>query len=242
LKPIRVFIVEDDPMVASINKRFTEKMVPFIVVGESSNEKNALQQIIESKPDLILLDIFLTNGNGLSILKQIRHKKISTDIILVTAAKDSTTIQEALRYGAVDYLIKPFDMERLQQALQSYIRLRQIMSKNSDLSQHDLDKLNTPIETISEIVPRTKSIPLPKGVHQLTLDQILCFLNKQKTTLSCQHIALELAISKITVWRYLEYLVETGQVQVELEYGAIGRPTKRYRVTSSELDLLNPIH
>ena len=242
MEPIKVFIVEDDPMVARINKRFTEKMEPFKVVGVTNNESDALLQIIETKPDLVLLDIFLTNGNGLNILKKIRDKKISTDIILVTAAKDSSTIQEALRYGAVDYLIKPFDMERLQQALQSYLRRRQMMSSNLDLCQHDLDKLNTPVEIISEIFPRTKSIPLPKGVHQLTLDQILCFLNKQETTLSCQHIALELAISKITVWRYLEYLVETGQVQVELEYGTIGRPTKRYKVISSELSLLNSIN
>jgi len=230
LKEIRVFIVEDDPMVASINKRFTEKMVPFKVVGISNNENDSLQQIIETKPDLVLLDIFLTHGNGLNILKRIRHKKIPADIILVTAAKDSPTIQEALRYGAVDYLIKPFDMERLQQALRSYLRLRHIMSKTLDLSQHDLDELNTPIELTRQSVPLTKSTPLPKGVHQLTLAQILGFLNKQETTLSCQHIASELTMSKITVWRYLEYLVETGMVQVELEYGTIGRPTKLYRV------------
>ena len=230
MEPIRVFIVEDDPMVASINKRFTEKMAPFIVVGISNNENDSLQQIIESQPDLVLLDIFLTHGNGLSILKQIREKKIPTDIILVTAAKDSSTIQEALRYGAVDYLIKPFDMERLQQALQSYLRQRHLLSRNSDLSQHDLDKLNTPVEPISEITPPSKATPLPKGFHKLTLDQILGFLNKQEQTLSCQHIAAELSISKITVWRYLEYLVETGKVHIELEYGTIGRPTKRYRI------------
>lgn len=230
MEPIRVFIVEDDPMVASINKRFTEKMVPFKVIGISNNENDAFKLIKETQPDLVLLDIFLTHGNGLNILKRIRQKKIPTDIILVTAAKDSLTIQEALRYGAVDYLIKPFDMDRLQQALRSFLRLRRMMSKNLDLSQHDLDELNTPVELTIEIVPPSKSTILPKGVNQFTLDQILNFLNKQDKTLSCQHIALELTLSKITVWRYLEYLAATGTVQVELEYGTIGRPTKCYRI------------
>lgn len=230
MDPIRVFIVEDDPMVASINKRFTEKIAPFIVVGISNNENDSLRQIIETKPDLVLLDIFLTHGNGLNILQRIRQKKIPTDIILVTAAKDSSTIHEALRYGAVDYLIKPFDLDRLHQALQSYLRLRHMMSNNLDLSQHDLDGLNTLVELTSEIIPPPKSAALPKGIHQLTLEQILSFLTKQENALSCQHIALELAISKITIWRYLEFLVETSKVHVELEYGTIGRPTKLYQV------------
>ena len=235
MEPVRVFIVEDDPMVASINKRFTEKMAPFIVVGMSNNENDSLQLIKETKPDLVLLDIFLTHGNGLNILKRIRQRKIPADIILVTAAKDSSTIHEALRYGAVDYLIKPFDMERLQQALQSYLRLRNMMSKNSDLSQHELDKLNTPVQLTPENLPLVKPTPLPKGVHQLTLDQILSFLNKQAKSLSCLSIASELKMSKITVWRYLEYLLETGKVQVELEYGTLGRPTKLYKVNSGQL-------
>lgn len=228
MEPIRVFIVEDDPMVASINKRFTEKMVSFKVVGVSNTENEALKQIEESKPDLILLDIFLTHGNGLNILKRIRQENIPTDIILVTAAKDSSTIHEALRYGAVDYLIKPFDMDRLQQALQNYLSLRHLMSKNLDLNQNDLDALNTRYDITREGEASISNASLPKGVHRITLDQILNFLFKQENPLSCQLIASELAMSKITVWRYLEYLAEIGKVQVELEYGTIGRPTKLY--------------
>ncbi len=71
---------------------------------------------------------------------------------------------------------------------------------------------------------------LTQGCSFLTLKQLLNYLDNQKTSLSCQQIADALTLSKITAWRYLEYLVEKGKVEVALEYGAIGRPTKHYRI------------
>jgi response regulator of citrate/malate metabolism len=229
LKQITVFIVEDDPMVASINKRFTEKVASFKVIGTSTSQDDALLQIERLRPDIVLLDIFLPQGNGLKILQQIRHRDIPTDVILITAAKDTATIYQTMRYGAIDYIIKPFDMERLEQALRNYEKLRMIMNKKADLSQSDLDKLNA----VGEGAGHTAQVSLPKGVHLLTLEQLISFLLKQNKPLSCQQIADSLNMSKITVWRYLEYLADSRKVLVELEYG-VGRPTKLYRVISHE--------
>ncbi|MGI6449841.1 MAG: response regulator [Desulfitobacteriia bacterium] len=223
---IRVFIIEDDPMVASINKQFTEKVAPFKVVGTSNSEAESLHKILELKPDLILLDIFLPNGNGLNLLKKIRKENIPTDIVIVTAARDTATIQETLRYGAVDYLIKPFSFERLQQALLNYLNLRQMINENADVSQEELDQYNFAVD-ISGLNTLSS---LPKGVHFFTLNQLLKFLDSQDNSLSCQQIADALSLSKITAWRYLEYLVEKGKVEVTQEYGSIGRPTKQYKI------------
>ncbi len=223
---IKVFIVEDDPMVSSINKQFTEKVAGFKVVGISTSETDALEKIKELKPDLILLDVYLPKGNGVHLLKQIRHENIPTDIILVTAAKDTQTIQETLRYGAVDYLIKPFDFDRLQQALLNYLTLRQLIDGHTNLSQDEFDHYNISSDTGN----LNHLSSLPKGVHFLTLKQLLSYLDSQQEALSCQQIADALSLSKITAWRYLEYLVDKGKVQITLEYGSIGRPTKHYRI------------
>jgi response regulator of citrate/malate metabolism len=213
-------------MVAHINKKFTEKVPPFKVVGTSFDSDDAIEKIKELKPDLLLLDIYLPQKNGLYILQEIRQQNIPIDVIMVTAAKDTATIHQALRFGAVDYLIKPFDFERLQQALCNYLNLRQLMDKNLNLSQEELDKLNSfNLNTIN-----TATI-LQKKVHQLTLDQITNFLLEQNQPLSCQQIASALAISKVTVWRYLEYLADKGNVKIQLEStGFSGRPTKLYSI------------
>lgn len=230
MKPVKVFIVEDDPMVASINKKLTEKVEPFRVVDISTSEKDALEQIQQLVPDLILLDIYLANGNGLNLLQKIRKLDIPADVILVTAAKDSKTIAQSMRYGAIDFIIKPFDLERLEKSLKNYYKLRLLLDKEKDIKQSELDKLSQTTDN----QPLNYQGVLPKGVHVLTLDQIMVYLLKQNKPLSCEQIASELSMSKITVWRYLEYLVEQGKVKIELAYGTVGRPSKRYYVNEDQ--------
>ncbi|MEG6522671.1 response regulator [Desulfotomaculum sp. 1211_IL3151] len=225
-KPIKVFIVEDDPMVADINKRMVEKVKPFKVVGLASNEQEGLAKIGETKPDLVLLDVYLTKGNGLSLLQFLRQKEIPCDVILITAAKDTETIYKTLRYGAIDYIIKPFNLERLEIALKNFLKLRTIMDKKDELSQAELDLFNN-----NPGVSEKQEKNLPKGVHLLTLNHIVNFLLKEKKPLTCQEIADSLSMSKITVWRYLEFLAESNKVSVDLDYGTVGRPSKKYYVS-----------
>lgn len=226
MKAIRVYIVEDDPMVADINKRMVEKVGSFKVIGISADQQHGLEQIKKLKPDLVLLDIYLPNGSGLSLLQSIREAALPCDVVLITAAKDTGTIYKTMRYGAIDYIIKPFNLERLEKSLKNYLKLRAILQKNEELNQEDLDKFNLLTDQSNGIGEVEKD--LPKGVHSLTLNHIISYLIQQKRPLTCQEIADGLAMSKITAWRYLEYLSEKNKVAVDLDYGAVGRPSKKY--------------
>lgn len=230
--PISVLIVEDDPMVSEILRRAIERISGFKVVGASASESDALQRIAKASPDLILLDIYLPSGNGLNILKHVRQSDLATDVILVTAAKDVETVYATLRYGAVDYIIKPFDLNRLKAALKNYARMRRILNKKEEIRQDDLDKIGNKSDPDIDaaIVPDRED--LPKGVHQLTLEQLLTILLREKRPMTCQEIAAVMSMSKITVWRYLEYLVETKKIRYSLLYGGTGRPSKTYYIES----------
>ncbi|MGE4272704.1 MAG: response regulator [Desulfitobacterium sp.] len=224
MSKIKVLIVEDDPMVAEFNKSYIEQIgYPFTVSGLCYTEPQALEAIKKSIPDLILLDIFLQNGSGLSLLKNIRQKNLHVDVILITASKDSATVQEALRYGAVDFLIKPFGFKRYKQALLNYVHLKRIIDTEDEIKQEDLDSRFD----FSQIDCTTSA--LPKGVHLLTLKVITEHLYDNPTPKSCQEISEHLSMSRITTWRYLEYLLKQGQVSVSLEY-RVGRPTKLYKL------------
>ena len=120
MNKIKVFIVEDDPMVKEINTRFLEKLEGFIVVGNASSIEEAKVKIIKENADLMLLDIFLPDGKGIDLLKWIRTKEIAIDTILITADKCKASVDEAFKYGAIDYLIKPFKFERFKEALSNY--------------------------------------------------------------------------------------------------------------------------
>ncbi len=227
--PFSVLIVEDDPMVSDILRRVIERVSGFRVAGISSTEVEALDSISRLAPDLILLDIYLPAGNGLNILKHVRQRELATDIILVTAAKDVQTVYATLRFGAIDYIIKPFDLDRLKAALKNYARMRKIFNKKEDIRQDDLDRLASKEDPDSVAEPPGGEV-LPKGVHQLTLEQLLTILLREKKPLTCQEAATVMAMSKITVWRYLEYLVETGKIKYSLIYGGTGRPSKAYYI------------
>ncbi|CAM5189756.1 Response regulator OS=Lysinibacillus sphaericus OX=1421 GN=LS41612_06050 PE=4 SV=1 [Lysinibacillus sphaericus] len=120
MSKLTVFIVEDDPMVLEVNKGFLNKMTGFQLIGEAVNGRDAYEKIIIQKPNLILLDMFLPDMTGMELFLKIRAQRIPSDIIMITAARDAPTVQESLRLGAMDYLIKPFRFDRFEKALQQY--------------------------------------------------------------------------------------------------------------------------
>lgn len=78
---------------------------------------------------------------------------------------------------------------------------------------------------------------LPKGLNKATLLQILHFLQNKKDSLSVSEIAREINLTKVTVRRYLDYLEKCGKVKVDMQYGPVGRPLKRYQLLQSDVDI-----
>jgi len=87
-----------------------------------TNGQECLDCIIGDKDyDLLLLDIKMPKVNGLEILKQVKAKKPDLKIIVVTGYKSVETAQEALKAGASDYVVKPFESKELKRAIQKII-------------------------------------------------------------------------------------------------------------------------
>ncbi len=225
---IDVVIVEDDPMVMEINRSFVNTVAGFQVVGVAKTGGEALAIIKERTPSLALLDVYLPDMSGVFALREIRKQGLPTDVILVTAAHDAETIQNSFRYGAIDYIIKPFKLQRLQAALENYALLRKRLSKKPFLQQEDLDGLTLNRGATGNFDGNLYG--LPKGLNELTLRQVFLYLLKQKQSLSAEEIAGEMGLARVTARRYLEYLCRQGKVELELQYGSVGRPVKKYRV------------
>ena len=117
----KVLIVEDDPMVAMINEQYISKNKQFSVVGKCKDGKSALEFLEKQEADLVVLDVFMPQMDGFETLRQIRKKQISVDVIMVTAANDRESLEEALHLGIIDYLVKPFTFERFRIALEKFI-------------------------------------------------------------------------------------------------------------------------
>lgn len=221
---IRVLVVEDDPMLAQLNKRFVEKIEGFMVIAVANNGEEAIKELKNKKIDLVILDIYMPKIDGMELFRRVRKQNRMIDFILVTAANDTDKINEALKLGAVDYLVKPFEFKRLERALLNYKARKKLLIKKPFASQEEIDKL-----FIGEYKEEQEK-ELKKGLHEFTLNRLMDFLEKhQKELLSSETISENLSMSKVTIRRYLDYLENQGRIKKEMEYGSRGRPSYRYR-------------
>lgn len=217
----KVLIVEDDPMVAQINKSYIESMEGFEVVNILKNGKEALDFLDENHIDLIILDVYMPRLDGISFLIEMHKRLITCDVVMVTSAKEIDTIQEAIELGVIDYLIKPFEYERLKKSLENYKSRKSLFKIKGTISQRDIDNIMIGVNTSEET--------LPKGLNEVTMDKILLFMGSNKfEDMNSIEIATGLGVSQVTVRRYMNYLEKTGFIRRESEYGSLGRPPYRY--------------
>lgn len=233
---IRVLIIEDDPMVAEFNKRYLKEVKGFTLAGIVHTVKAAMEYLKSEQVDLILLDVYMPGATGLELLRFIREKNILTDVILITAAADKENIQTALRYGAVDYLIKPFEFERFNQALIQYKEKYHFFANNHLLRQEDLDGriLSTEQKLVGQSID-----DLPKGLTSSTLESIINIIqSKENSQFSTDDISEVTLISRVSVRKYLKFLAHIGVLEESLTYG-IGRPGYLYRLKEDKLGLVS---
>tara|TARA_R110000824_G_scaffold218100_2_gene404622 strand:- start:4792 stop:5535 length:744 start_codon:yes stop_codon:yes gene_type:complete len=232
-----ILVVEDDFRIADIHRAFIEQSDGFYVVGMARNgsEAKALMAEHAASIQLILLDAFLPDVEGLELLWAIRRDHVHVDIVMVTAAREVETISEALRGGVFDYLIKPIEAARMTQMLTRFRREREALANRVEMNQDELDHVLArlkPGET-----PRAKnqtlSQVLPKGIDRLTLRRVIDSLADAPDSLTAMQMARIMGASRSTARRYLEFLVAEQAVSAELGYGDVGRPERRYRLLAT---------
>lgn len=225
LEVSKVLLIEDDPMVQEVNRQLIEKVEGFQVIA-TARDGNQGMEIAKSKgPDLVLLDIFMPEQNGIKTLKDFRRMELDIDVIIVSAADDTETIRTAIHHGAIDYIIKPFKFDRLVLALNKYKGFRRQFSKKKTADQHEIDSW------IAQNPQKySKNQNLPKGLNQQTLTQVMEFLGNQNVAVSADETAEYIGIARVTARRYLDYLGQMEQVKIQLQYGEIGRPINRYQL------------
>lgn len=232
----KVLIVEDDPMVAMINSQFVKKSEGFEVAGMCRNGQEALDFLDSNTVDLILLDVFMPVLNGTETLKKIRSKKINSEVIMVTAANDTATIEETVHLGVHDYLIKPFTYERFYASLEKFKAKKEILNQNTVMDQSCIDNLilhgNTALQaTASDSADSSEDVQtsLPKGIQRRTLSRIISYFDSNSGWSSTDMISETLGISIVTVRTYMNYLVKTKTISEDVNYDTGGRPSMLYK-------------
>jgi two-component system CitB family response regulator len=226
MNPIRTIIAEDDPRIAEIQHRFVEKLDAFEAIGLAHNLEDCREMIDILEPDLVLLDIHFPDGNGLDFLKTLRDENRNIDVILVTAARDVESVKSAMHGGVFDYIVKPLEFSRMRDSLSRYRDHFERLKALDTVQQSDIDGLLPRAITASTANRPVNS--LPKGIDALTLVKVQELFQSAPDSQGAEMVGQNIGISRTTARRYLEYLVSTNELVVDVSYGGVGRPERHY--------------
>ncbi|MGB9628796.1 MAG: sigma-54-dependent transcriptional regulator [Thermodesulfobacteriota bacterium] len=121
-----ILIVDDDKSIRYSLKRVLEDQ--FLIRTAQSGEE-ALDRFRENPPDLVIMDIKMSGRSGLEVLKEMRRIDPKSLVILMTAYGTTDTAIEAMKYGAFDYVLKPFPIPEMKTLVEKAISLRRLMKE-----------------------------------------------------------------------------------------------------------------
>ena len=129
MKNKKVLLMEDEHVLAEIVRESLESRG--FIVYHAETIKNALDRYYNNRPDIIVMDVMLTDGDGFSFTKQIRNIDLEIPIIFLTSRSRSQDVVEGFESGGNDYLKKPFSIEEL------IVRIKALLSRNGLVIKDD---------------------------------------------------------------------------------------------------------
>ncbi|MFC2072690.1 sigma-54-dependent transcriptional regulator [Chloroflexota bacterium] len=130
----RVLVVDDEEIVRSLLQQTLERANYDVVIAASGQE--ALDKVAETEFDAVLLDMKMPGMSGLEVLQQLTAHQPHTCVLMVTAVGDAETAIEAMKFGAYDYIIKPFNPDDVA------LKLRSALVKRSQIMENEHNRLD----------------------------------------------------------------------------------------------------
>ncbi|WP_227934915.1 response regulator [Alkalihalobacillus deserti] len=223
---IKVAIVEDDFRVAMIHEEFLLQVKGVKLVGKALNGKETIELLEKKEIDLLLLDIYMPDVLGVELMKEVRLNHPKVDIIMITAATEMQMVESALRNGVIDYILKPVTIERFKTTIEHYLQRKKFFEQKNEMTQDSIDQY------LGTVKPKTiEKEHTPTGIDPITLEKIKEIMTQQDG-ITADEAGEIMGASRTTARRYLEYLISIGAGKAELSYGIVGRPERKYYLTS----------
>lgn len=220
---IAVLVVEDDPVVGEAHEAYVNRVEGFHVAGRVRTGQAALQFVERTRVDLVLLDLRLPDMDGLAVARALRTAGAPTDVIAVTSARDLKVVRAAVSSGVVQYLLKPFTFAAMRAKLEHYAKFHSSLGHDREVrGQAEIDRAFSALRGV-------ETQQLPKGMGEETLTSVVTALRELPSGGTASVIAEAAGVSRVTARRYLEYLVGSGVVDRQPQYGSVGRPEMAYR-------------
>ncbi|MFN2273838.1 MAG: response regulator [Anaerolineales bacterium] len=198
MKRIRVLIADDHKLFRQGLKSLMKTREDWVeVVAEASTGKEALELVEELRPDVVLMDIYMPEGDGLETTGQIRQRFPKTNVVMLTSSEEDEHLYQAVQLGAAGYLLKSLDADELFNLLEGVMRGEAAMTRAMAAK-------------LLRGVAR-RSVNTDRGEESLT-ERELVVLRLVASGASNAQIAEELCISINTVKSHLRSILEKLQL------------------------------
>jgi len=198
VKRIRVLIADDHKLFRQGLKSLMKTREDWVeVVAEASTGKEALELVEELRPDVVLMDIYMPEGDGLETTGQIRQRFPKTNVVMLTSSEEDEHLYQAVQLGAAGYLLKSLDADELFNLLEGVMRGEAAMTRAMAAK-------------LLRGVAR-RSVNTDRGEESLT-ERELVVLRLVASGASNAQIAEELCISINTVKSHLRSILEKLQL------------------------------
>jgi response regulator of citrate/malate metabolism len=218
MKPIHLLIVESDPLVLFSIGQVMRYFDNYVVVDKVDNVDAAIERM-----EIVPVDLVVVGGaDNVGQWRKFPESGHKVKLLLLVENPSKEIVQEAISYGVWDMIMRPISTERLRYSLEMF-RYRVIYCEDLELPvmQERLDAI---------FFPRERSQQINDGTikNSEMLEKVLQLIEEGEEPQSAGEIAGMLSVSRITVRKYCEALVNTGKLHVKNKYQAKGRPIKQY--------------
>jgi DNA-binding NarL/FixJ family response regulator len=199
--PISVSIVEDNDKLRGTLVRVVNRADGFRCVSDYANAEDALKDLPQTRPDVVLMDINLPGMNGVECVRQLKQLLPQTQVMMLTVYEDTENIFNALTAGASGYMLKRTSTKELLEAIQEVHR------GGSPMTMHIARKVVLSFQKTAATAPATENLSERE-------QQVLDLLSQG---LMYKEIADKLEISYETVHTYIRRIYEKLQVRTRTE-------------------------
>ncbi|MFS0723658.1 response regulator [Paenibacillus sp. 1P07SE] len=157
----RVLIVDDEPWaIKGIRNAFNWSKYGFEIAGEFTSPRKAFEAICAQPPDLVFTDIQMGEMSGLELMRLIREQDLDVGFVVVSGYSEFAYAQEALRFGALDYCLKPIDIETTDGLIEKLLQqLSQQQSKRNQLMLEALTSAdNTEVQRFTPFFEESEKV------------------------------------------------------------------------------------
>jgi DNA-binding NtrC family response regulator len=209
----RILIGDDEIILTTTLKKILGELGYAVIVCNRGEE--FLQQLTECKPDLVLLDIYLGEVNGIQLLNRMRSEGSDIPVIMMTAHSDVALAVRAMKEGAADFVVKPFDLNHLGVLIEKNLNYASLQTKVK-LLQEELEEggprnaiigksmaLQRVLETAEKLAQGDNTTVLLEGESGTGKELVARFVHQKSArsekpfvTINCGAIPKELAESE----------------------------------------------